>query len=39
VIREISDMRELGRRLVMAGYKAGLHRQSWTAIPALPREK
>jgi len=36
VIRQISDLRELGRRLSIAGYRAGLHSTRWTAVPPLP---
>jgi len=38
VIREISELRELGRRLFLAGYRARLHRERWTALPPLPTE-
>jgi hypothetical protein len=34
VIRQISELRELGRRLAQAGYKAGLHDNDPNRLPS-----
>ncbi len=39
VVRQISELRELGRRLFMAGSRAGLHTRCWMGRPVPPQRK
>ncbi len=36
IIQRISELRELGRRLALAGYRARLHSRDPLALPVMP---